>query len=777
MLTGALLALSLLQAAASPSGVVEGRAVTRDGSDYAPLAYATVSARSLNGSADEVRYSTTDADGRFRFERVRDGSYSLRAVHPGYRPANVEVVLSGGRSVSVDLILSVRPVELDPVVVSADADPSVADSTAELDLRLEGEEAAAVTLRAMEVGSGMAASGMTGLFQALPGNDPGDPTDALFMRGSAMDLKVVLLDGAPLYTPFHVSGLLPAFDPALLEAAHLYNGGAPAEFDGGLSHVLDMRTRPARRDGFHARGSADLMSARVGAETSLGERAGVTFGARALHAAAERVLDRTGFPYGYADGIVRFDLRPAEGHSLAVTGFKNEESIKLDFGRTVSPDELQRPEVASALPTRSTWGNGAVTAGYAADLGQTSLRARAAVSRYEAELPVQGESPLFATGATERVRLAFDFARRGGGSSNSRWAAGATLDAVDVSYRATRLTAATGDLPSEVRSTANGSVAAAYVEGTSQVHPQVRVSAGVRAASYGRTGTRVGPRLGVTWLLSDEAAVSIKGGRSHQLTTNSDAAVETALGLGASGDGSPSGPALGGTGALVSVASSTHLVVGLDQLLSPGTRLGIEGWARRYEGIGLQGLENLNGSGFDLRVARVGESVDGWLGYSLTWYWSDDVAASSPFSGRHLLSAGLLGDLGTQGRFNVQLAVGDGLPFTAISVADAAAPSEGEIDRGTTEPDLDIAVEQARGGPALTGGPSGDFLRLDGELSWRIATDWGGRGVELRPYVRVLNALNRRDALFYYFEPWREVGPRPLAELSIVPVVGLSWRF
>jgi hypothetical protein len=44
-------------------------------------------------------------------------------------------------------------------------------------------------------------------------------------------------------------------------------------------------------------------------------------------------------------------------------------------------------------------------------------------------------------------------------------------------------------------------------------------------------------------------------------------------------------------------------------------------------------------------------------------------------------------------------------------------------------------------------------------------------------YLRVLNALDRRDALFYYFEPWRDPDLTPLAELSVIPVLGIEWRF
>jgi hypothetical protein len=43
--------------------------------------------------------------------------------------------------------------------------------------------------------------------------------------------------------------------------------------------------------------------------------------------------------------------------------------------------------------------------------------------------------------------------------------------------------------------------------------------------------------------------------------------------------------------------------------------------------------------------------------------------------------------------------------------------------------------------------------------------------------VRLLNALDRRDALFYYFEPWRDAELTPLAQRPVMPVLGVAWTF
>jgi len=179
----------------------------------------------------------------------------------------------------------------------------------------------------------------------------------------------------------------------------------------------------------------------------------------------------------------------------------------------------------------------------------------------------------------------------------------------------------------------------------------------------------------------------------------------------------------------------------------------------------------------DLRVAREGERASGWLGYTLTWFWAPDGFLStgeSPFSGRHLLSAGLLTSLTTRTGLRLRASYGDGLPFTSVPVfADGiGAPATAERNA------LNLAGDQIlNSAPDLTMGPDAGFLRLEVELFGHWTPTVSGRTMELRPYIRVLNALNRRDALFYHFDPWRTGGPVPLADLPFLPLVGVEWRF
>jgi hypothetical protein len=85
-------------------------------------------------------------------------------------------------------------------------------------------------------------------------------------------------------------------------------------------------------------------------------------------------------------------------------------------------------------------------------------------------------------------------------------------------------------------------------------------------------------------------------------------------------------------------------------------------------------------------------------------------------------------------------------------------------------------VTEETPGLAAAGNPD-SFLRFDLELYGEWDASWMGRQGRIRPYLRILNALDRRDALFYYFEPWRDTDLRPLAQRPLLPVLGLAWSF
>ncbi len=613
---------------------------------------------------------------------------------------------------------------------------------------------------------GLGEAGLGEAAATLPGNDPADPSDVLFMRGSTTDLKLVLLDGAPVYTPFHLGGLISSFDAFVLGGAALHVGGALARYDGGLSYILDLRTRTPRRDRLRARGGLDLISGQVALEGPLGKKAGFAISSRALHDLGAGALGGSHNPYGYRDALGRVDAEIADGHQLSATAFWNRESVLLAVdGQSAS---------AAPGPEDASWGNQALVMAYRGVLGDVTLDAAASASGYQADLPLRPTDTdstttsegLLASAETARLRLTLDASAPLGGT---RIRFGGAVDQVTTRYSAREF--ADLELGPGDKTEAKGIVSGAYLDGVFGLAPGLDLRAGARVDAFStESRLRVAPRVAFLWSLSGDALLTVAAGRYHQYTRASEEQVELAVSDGARADV---------TGPLLSVAAADHVVLSLDQRLGRGVRLGVEGFWKGFSGLATPDDDVLRSSGVDLRVTHTNQRATAWLGYNLAWFWSGTSGLSaSNFAGRQLLSAGITGMLAGRTGGSLRVAYSAGLPYTSIPFGqrtEDAVTSGGDGPAAPQTPQLpgDAAQED----PVFGGEPDDGFLRLDLELFARFNPSIGGRSVEIRPYVRLINALDQRDALFYYFEPWRDEELRPLAERSVLPVFGMEWRF
>lgn len=735
---------------------IEGVVRSVDDGARVPLPYALVEVSVAEGR----RSVMADRNGAYRIEGLPPGPRHVRAFHVGYEPLELEVLVPASGTVEVDFILGRRAVRLPSIRVVADASSTIDVGPGEAPTPAKGREM--VGLRALEASPGLVESGLGDAVRSVPGNEPREPSDVLLMRGSTADLKLVLLDGVPVYTPFHTGGLLQSFQMSTLGAATHHMGGAPARYDGGLSYILDLRTRAARRDRLRASGSVDLLSVKGAVETGLGGGGGLLAAGRALHEGGARLAGGTRSPYGYRDLLVRGDVDTGERGNLSFMGFTNHEAVHLDM-----PASETRPGLDEA-----SWGNRALSTRWTSPLGEGAhLDLGVAAMSYRAELPVLPASPpaegedsevYVASGRTERTRVTADL-RLPGVAGGLR--IGAALDRTDAAYG----TRSAGDVTSAVRS--QGSVLGAYVDGLYDLGDELDVRYGLRVDRFDPGGVGAALRLAALWSLGSDVLVTVAGGRYHQLVRLGDTEIDLGLGDGLLAGTVPD-PESGRNhlSALLRPALADHLTLSLDQFVTSRVRLTFEGYLKRFSNVGTGESPGLTNSGADLRVIRESETTTAWLGYSLAWFW-ERGAEPRDFSGRHLLSAGLqapvLGPVG----LDLRASFSEGLPLTAVVLDQTQGRTLTTADAGVQ---LTSGAQEASSTTTTT---TDGFLRLDAEIYAEWTREQGSRTWYIRPYLRILNALDRRDALFYYFEPWRSDELRPLAELSLVPVAGIEWRF
>ena len=722
----------------APRGVVVGVIRGRLETIVTPVAYALVEV--VQGGVR--RTTTADADGRYTVADVPPGDVTLSATHLGYESLTLTVTVPSRDSITVDLELTAAPVALPPVDVRGRALAGIVPGR-------DGAEAPLpeLDLQALDVGPGVGQPGLADVVAALPGNEPGDATDILFMRGSTADLKLVLLDGVPVYTPFHVAGLMKSFEQSVLGAAELHVGGAPARFDGGLTNILELRTRAARRDRLRVSGSADLLAASAAVESPLGDRAGLILSGRSLHGLGAAPLGGAA-PYGYRDALLAASAEPAPGHELRATGFWNEESVVLD---------------ADQAPASARWANRAGSFGYGAELGSARLDLTAGLSAYRASLPLQPSgqtgSTLLAAAATDRMRVVGEVTW---GTLEAPVRTGVSFERIAEHFTARPVSGGPG-----AENTGSVRSLGAFLDVTRPLTPDLTLRAGARADHFTGGATYLAPRASIAWEVGPEALVTVAAGRYHQPTRASEVQVERSLAEFADGADSSS--------AQLPVATADHVVLSLDQRLGSLARIDLQGFWKGYRGLPSAARESVRSSGVDVRIVTARDENAAWLGYSLSWFWSttDLSGRASQFVGRHLLSAGLSGHLVGPLQAEARVAYGAGLPYTSIPFG---GPGYASTASGT--------INQSGGPPlestsdvALVEGLDETFLRLDLEIHALFEPTWGGRAWRVRPYVRILNALDRRDALFYTYQRWRSDAVKPLAERPVLPLLGVAFSF
>jgi hypothetical protein len=737
--------------AAGNHGVIQGRVVSeRTGS---PVASALVE---LIGAEDMA--VVTDPQGRYVLGSVPVGLRTVRAYHLDHVPLEVAITVSPLGTVNLEFALEMRPVPLDTLRVSRrrlGIEPdTIPDPALDVDESLMGHRVGA-----------LGAPGMAelGLVEAIRGGgaEPPDASDVLYVRGAAADLRAVYLDGAPVYAPVHLGGMTDPFFPGLLREGRTRSGGASPRYDGGVSYILELETRSGRGGSLRSEGALDLAVASVVFEGSPARDTNLLLAGRGVHGLGADAFGAEDLPSGYGEAFGRVDQALGQGGELSVSGYWNRESV--DLGDAVLGD----------APVH--WGNLAGSVRIQKDVPDGQAVFTAAYGDFSTRLPVAGPRPAVLEGTNERRRLAADVTHDRG---PARLEFGLAFDRTRLKHEATIFLE---DLQLPVTTSVDvfGDAVGAYAGTQLVVSRDVLISGGMRASGFSTSekdgfALKLAPRVSVRWRAASNAVVTLGVGRYHQFVQNAQnfPSAEDLFDLAEALSGrSPES----GDGRLLEVAGASHFVASLEQVIADGFRFGIEGFYKGFDPPARSVGSDVQTTGLEIVAVRSGSFLEGSIGYTRGWVWSegDPRFARSVFAGRELVDAALSASLGAT-TLKLRSTYAAGLPFTAI-------PS------GPPQPPQPEAVASFRlldgSGPEHGSEaqrshelPAGSFLRLEGEL----ARTWLGadpvQPSEFTIYLRVLNGLNRREAMFIQVDPdSRRSGDGDAT--GFLPIVGVRWAF
>lgn len=753
------LAVSSL-AAEAQSGAIAGRVTDEQGRSLAGVSV------SLPGTG---RGALVDSLGRFVVGGLDPRGYTLQARRPGFAVYEEAVTVRAGDTTFVDITLASTPQALATVRTEA--------RTVDQEIFLARPSISTTTMsaRSMQAVPRLGEPDIMRVVQMMPGvAAKNDFSTGFNVHGGEADQNLVLIDGYPIYNPFHLGGLFSTFIDATVREVSLMTGPYPARHGGRLSSVLDVRSAVEGRPGLHGSAEVSLLGVTGTLAAPIGTRGSWMLSARRTYA---DVVAST-----FTDNVLPYHFRDMQGHltwtlpagiRLAVTGYTGDDVLDANISE-VAEDST---ESAGGGDVRFRWGNAVLGATasralpYALGADSVVLAQRVSRTRFSTDVDLaDGAATLRNT--VGDVRVAGDLTRH----SESH----TLVTGYEASFFTTLMvdgSPAAGIVGTNRRQ--RGNSLALFVDDTWRPSASSRwlLQGGLRAERVAEADwVGVSPRLAVKYFLRDDLALAVSTGRTtqwmHSLALE-DSPIRFFDSYVASDSATP-------------VASAWHGTVGLERWFGSSRQVRIEGFVKGYDRLVESDLTEdplIDGDefepttgfayGIDLFVRQFETSdgrLSGWLSY--TWAVTSRDQLGVRFAPGHDRRHNLnLVATWRAGRyvFGTRLGLASGTPYTEIV---------GQYVRRRFDP-LTFSWENPGQPPYdvdwIGGTRNGERYPLTHRLDLSVSREYQRGRTTIRPYLSLVNAYNAKNVFAYVME-YGSVPPTrtTLSQFPILPSLGVS---
>lgn len=739
---------------------------------------------------DQHRVSWTDSLGRYVLGDLPSGTHLLRISRLGYEVRTTEVVLAPTGILRVDIVLTPQPATLAEVRITdqygATANPlgrdlvrddRADDSWSRVDgRRLHGNPA----FGAPDVLQALAILPEVGV---LP-----DVATSLHVRGGSGDHNLILLDGVPLYNPFHAAGVLTALNPAVVSAVSISRDLASMRSGNALSSVIAVQTVPLRGDAQLAwNGRLRAGSVGQGLSGPLPRGAGAfavsgDWSTRPLlanlanqgssSASFGDVFAKVTVPTRYGDYEI-FSLagndRLAFDARVDPAGMESEALTSADI-RAGDPFTLQpQNSFAWRTSTQALVWRGPPSAA-------VSMSARAWQTRFHAGGDwAATAAPLTLESALGQSGLAFDVSSK---LSLGVLTAGISTERIHTVYGLRSLGTPDSTAQPFPRMDASRAILSAFLEDRWSLGTRWALTVGARGA-VGMPQTSVDPRIAVRFALAPRITLSTGYGRTRQYVQsmrNEESVLDAVVGV--------AFPVVGGV-ANVPVARADEFSLAADVDLATGTTLRVATYARRLDGLLL--VAPATGQPFAVSQLSRGNGKASGLTAFFDWRYSgfwgqagyafastsraaDGQQYRPAFSATHMLNTAVSYQLRADTHLRAAVWSSTGRQTSLVPGDFLWAPHNLLSGSG------DMAGTPERIVGALDGERLSPYVRLDMGIQHRMRVGSGERATVVTGILNVSNVLNRRNALGRaLLEDGRNRQDLPAAPRSLT--LALEWSY
>ncbi|MCU0646636.1 MAG: Plug domain-containing protein [Gemmatimonadaceae bacterium] len=604
--------------------------------------------------------------------------------------------------------------------------------------------------------------------QLLPGVvATNDFTAGYNVRGGESDQNLVLLDGFPIYNPFHLGGLFGTFIDETVAEFDLIPGGFPARYGSRLSSVLSVTPKAEERSGAHGSATVSVLATTLSLGGSATANTSWNIAARRTYADQfVALLSDNQLPYYFTDVQAHVRHRLPQGGVVTLTSYVGQDILDAALGT------FGDSTVAGTGALRFDWGNTLLGASYTQPLarlaGGDSAQLMQRLSR-----TTFGTTLDLGSGSVRFINRLADTRAWG---EVTRWQGrhetllGYEVSAYRLRYDIDADAAGAAELLRvRQRPTATG----VYVDHTIR-GSRVNARVGLRGETVTGTGwTGVSPRLSMKWFATRDLAFTLAGSKTTQWTPalrNEQAPVRIFDFWLASDRQTP-------------VARAWQGIGGVERWFGSNRFIRVEAYGKWYDRLPSSNLFNdpaLQGDefivttgrsyGVDVLVRQLeSRKLSGWLAYSFARSTRDGPEGQfAPVQDRrHNLNLVTSWRPGGKWSYGVRLGLGTGTPFTDVVgqlVRRRYDPITNSFNDGGRE------VQREPIGGVRNGARFPLFQRLDLSVT-RTATG----GLKWAPYLSLINAYNANNVFTYVFD-YADNPPTRTAfsQFPLLPTAGVS---
>ena len=275
------------------------------------------------------RVMFTDKDGFYSFPKLAANKYVILAEFIGYDTFRAEVDLTKRKTVKLDFYMKSQNMGI--VKIRTKKRVKIDGSPVRI---IEGKKIAEMP----SVGS---EPDLVQYLQTLPGVVfSGDQGGQLYIRGGSPVMNKIMIDGLPIYNPFHSIGLFSVFDVDLIKDAEVYTSGFGAEHGGRIGAVIDVHTRDGNTTRFGGKASASTFASKLLLEGPLkkfsqGESNSsfaISYRNSYLRNSSRifyPFIEERKLPYNFGDLFAKLTLNGNSGGYFKLFGFRFGDNVKF----------------------------------------------------------------------------------------------------------------------------------------------------------------------------------------------------------------------------------------------------------------------------------------------------------------------------------------------------------------------------------------------------------------------------------------------------------------